>query len=129
MPHLMNCPHSETGWCLDCVKAQWDELYESRIDAGKYEAALQAAAQRLEQVYTLREVKFLGLLEVPSVIDDLIADHKSLRAALKRARAYAVNKQKTHPLGLRGFAAECGVSPTKLSQWTQDQNWVNPDLF
>lgn len=20
MPHLMNCSHSESGWCLDCVK-------------------------------------------------------------------------------------------------------------
>ena len=20
MPHLMNCRHSESGWCLDCVK-------------------------------------------------------------------------------------------------------------
>ena len=20
MPHLMNCQHSEDGWCLDCVK-------------------------------------------------------------------------------------------------------------
>jgi D-aminopeptidase len=19
MPHLMNCPHAEEGWCLDCV--------------------------------------------------------------------------------------------------------------
>lgn len=25
MPHLMNCPHSEDGWCLDCVKVLWDE--------------------------------------------------------------------------------------------------------
>lgn len=25
MPHLMNCRHSETGWCLDCVKELWDE--------------------------------------------------------------------------------------------------------
>lgn len=25
MPHLMNCPHSEEGWCLDCVKELWDE--------------------------------------------------------------------------------------------------------
>lgn len=25
MPHLMNCPHSEDGWCLDCVKELWDE--------------------------------------------------------------------------------------------------------
>jgi hypothetical protein len=26
MPHLMNCPHSEDGWCLDCVREQWEEL-------------------------------------------------------------------------------------------------------
>jgi hypothetical protein len=26
MPHLMNCRHSEDGWCLDCVKEQWGEL-------------------------------------------------------------------------------------------------------
>lgn len=26
MPHLMNCGHSDDGWCLDCVKAQHDEL-------------------------------------------------------------------------------------------------------
>ena len=25
MPHLMNCDHSEDGWCLDCVKQLWDE--------------------------------------------------------------------------------------------------------
>lgn len=26
MPHLMNCSHSETGWCLDCVaKLQRDQ--------------------------------------------------------------------------------------------------------
>ena len=25
MPHLMNCPHSEDGWCLSCVKELWEE--------------------------------------------------------------------------------------------------------
>lgn len=25
MPHLMNCGHSDEGWCLDCVKAMHDE--------------------------------------------------------------------------------------------------------
>jgi len=25
MPHLMNCLHSEDGWCLDCVKELWEE--------------------------------------------------------------------------------------------------------
>jgi len=26
MPHLMNCSHSDNGWCLDCVK----KLYDSK---------------------------------------------------------------------------------------------------
>lgn len=26
MPHLMNCPHSEIGWCLECVKALHDDF-------------------------------------------------------------------------------------------------------
>ncbi len=30
MPHLMNCSHSEDGWCLDCVKKLWDETYGPR---------------------------------------------------------------------------------------------------
>jgi hypothetical protein len=25
MPHLINCDHSEDGWCLDCVKTLHDE--------------------------------------------------------------------------------------------------------
>ncbi len=25
MPHLMNCSHSETGWCLECVRNMWLE--------------------------------------------------------------------------------------------------------
>lgn len=25
MPHLMNCPHSGQGWCLDCVKNYHDD--------------------------------------------------------------------------------------------------------
>jgi hypothetical protein len=31
MPHLMNCPHSEAGWCLDCVVEQHAML--ERMDA------------------------------------------------------------------------------------------------
>ncbi len=25
MPHLMNCSHMDDGWCLPCVKAEWEE--------------------------------------------------------------------------------------------------------
>jgi len=59
MPHLMNCGHSDDGWCLACVKTLEDERYNTVIEAGKYEYALQAALQRQEtaekQLAQLRE--------------------------------------------------------------------------
>jgi hypothetical protein len=33
MPHLMNCDHSDSGWCLDCVKKLHDEWEERFTDA------------------------------------------------------------------------------------------------
>ena len=30
MPHLMNCDHQGDGWCLACVKAQWQEMTHYR---------------------------------------------------------------------------------------------------
>jgi len=33
MPHLMNCDHSDEGWCLDCVKQMHDELERERDEA------------------------------------------------------------------------------------------------
>lgn len=27
-PHLMNCPHSEEGWCLSCLKVEWERWDE-----------------------------------------------------------------------------------------------------
>ncbi len=30
MPHLMNCPHSPDGWCLDCVKEMGEQLIDLR---------------------------------------------------------------------------------------------------
>jgi hypothetical protein len=38
MPHLMNCPHSDTGWCLDCVGAMHKEAFtrEEVIDILEY---------------------------------------------------------------------------------------------
>jgi hypothetical protein len=125
MPHLMNCPHSETGWCGDCVKQQWEELYESRIDAGKYERCLDAAAQRLNEVYELRDVKVVGLLEVPTVIEHLISDRNSLLAALKSARLGA----KLRGVTTREFAAMCAITPTQLSRWTADWPDCEPDII
>ena len=34
MPHLQNCDHSDTGWCLDCVKKLHDE-WELKLDIQK----------------------------------------------------------------------------------------------
>lgn len=46
MPHLMNCPHSDDGWCLDCVAALGNENWRMRellnkrpaLNAGTLEA-------------------------------------------------------------------------------------------
>ena len=64
MPHLMNCGHSDTGWCLDCVK----ELHD---DKEEYESALQRAADKLTAFLTIGKVKQIGLLEVSYAIDEL----------------------------------------------------------
>ena len=37
MPRLMNCPHMNDGWCLDCVAKQWEELQAMRKDAERYD--------------------------------------------------------------------------------------------
>jgi len=43
MPHLMNCPHSEEGWCLACVKEQWEEL-------DKLKDAARVVVSRMEKI-------------------------------------------------------------------------------
>lgn len=30
MPHLMNCPHMDDGWCLSCVRELWEESEKRR---------------------------------------------------------------------------------------------------
>lgn len=37
MPHLMNCDHSEEGWCLGCVKALWLEKQELEEECERLE--------------------------------------------------------------------------------------------
>jgi hypothetical protein len=59
---------------------------------------------------------------------EVSAELEQLRSALKRARAYAVNRQKKHPIGLREFSEECGVSATQMSQWTADIPSGKPDI-
>lgn len=84
MPHLVNCRHSDTGWCLKCVKVLYDEKYDAVIAEGKYEYALQATTQRLEEIAHDRSYKAIGLFEVPARVGMLVAEVKQLRAALKR---------------------------------------------
>lgn len=33
MPHLMNCAHSEDGWCLNCVKTLWEQNESIEVQA------------------------------------------------------------------------------------------------
>lgn len=40
MPHLMNCDHSEEGWCLGCVKALWEEKRELEEECERLEGLI-----------------------------------------------------------------------------------------
>ena len=44
MPHLMNCSHSEDGWCLACVKELNDEAEDYANRAHAAEDALRSIA-------------------------------------------------------------------------------------
>lgn len=66
MPHLMNCGHSDDGWCLDCVKAQWEEL----------------DALRAEHDVTLAEID-----DLKAHIADLERERDEARAILDRGEA------------------------------------------
>jgi fatty acid/phospholipid biosynthesis enzyme len=48
MPHLMNCGHSDDGWCLDCVKAQHAEITDLRARLAAAEAVV-GRAERIDQ--------------------------------------------------------------------------------
>jgi hypothetical protein len=43
MPHLMNCGHSDDGWCLDCVKALHAQLSAALQRAEAAEGKCRAA--------------------------------------------------------------------------------------
>lgn len=47
---------------------------DALVDAGKYETCLQAASQRLQEFMSVGEVKHIGLMEVPTAIDELIRE-------------------------------------------------------
>lgn len=79
MPHLMNCDHSDEGWCLHCVQSLEKEKYDAVIEAGKYEYALQATAQRLELLAHDSRYKAIGLLEIPARVGMLVEEVRQLR--------------------------------------------------
>ena len=58
MPHLMNCSHSPDGWCLDCVKEEWDKNHPPQChkcngstgEANGYMSCLECWASGLSQI-------------------------------------------------------------------------------
>jgi hypothetical protein len=55
MPHLMNCSHSEDGWCLDCVKKLHDEKEAIESNPAP-EPRFQHAAEELRYVADLLDL-------------------------------------------------------------------------
>lgn len=56
MPIYMNCQHSGTGWCLDCVKTLGEELSEVKqnsMDLGEVQGLLHGLKCELRRCVTL----------------------------------------------------------------------------
>jgi len=104
------------------VEGQCDQV----IECGKYETALQAAAQRLESALAIGQVKHIGLMEVVAGIDQLIEERDELRSALCIAR---VNALQQYGMTLRKFSVLCGHSPTWVSRWTAKDCDTPPDII
>lgn len=58
MPHLQNCDHSDTGWCLDCVKKLqdgWEERFNDACANARFqhnEVECKAVAELLEFLHS-----------------------------------------------------------------------------
>lgn len=128
MPHLENCCHSESGWCLGCVKSlceecelrtnERNEAYVVTYAAGEFTAGRISKSAFLGIVKTWERSQgdvFNGWRE------RAIALQSALRSARKAARDDGVTT--------RLFAEWCGISPTQLSEWTGDELPRTPPDF
>lgn len=53
MPHLMNCSHSHSGWCLDCVRKMHEEgdtLRTLLLDIAAFESFDGGPGREIEDV-------------------------------------------------------------------------------
>ena len=60
MPHLSNCEHHDTGWCIGCVSELWEEYYGLRTKLCQLHDQWKAEAKALEN-----EADSLGAHEWP----------------------------------------------------------------
>ena len=67
MPHLMNCPHSESGWCLACVSAE-HEKREDQLRLSTWRGArittLEKALDAIESLASCKASDWPGASEV-----------------------------------------------------------------
>ena len=102
MPHLMNCSHSEDGWCLECVKelnselaaAQAENTRLKEIDAEVCGVSLEVIEENAAMYERVREIEG-ELIEHKEAIrlvnhacgvaaDELLALRKNIRAKDER---------------------------------------------
>lgn len=50
VPHLMNCPHSDDGWCLNCVVVLGNKNWELRDDLAWCEKRIAELEDGLRQI-------------------------------------------------------------------------------
>ena len=80
IPHLMNCPHTDSGWCAECVAGlgtenwrQHDEIAALRKDAERYRWLRSSETLDGPHIYGPDDDCILGGAEADEAVDDVIA--------------------------------------------------------
>jgi hypothetical protein len=57
MPHLMNCPHSDDGWCIDCVSKLWRDRSDKSEEVEHLKEIVEALKETNRNLQ--KEIRFL----------------------------------------------------------------------
>lgn len=120
MPHLENCRHNESGWCLECVKSLHYECEMRTNERDEAHGVTYASGEYLAGRITKSD--FAAVVDSWEREQGHVFNGWRERAiSLQKALASARSSARADGVTTRLFAQWCGISPTLLCEWTGDE--------
>lgn len=86
MKIIMNCQHSESGWCLDCVKELASRVLDAETNREQSLVMAQEMREELEDIKKARSTMGYTMRERQRQLGKRKRDNHQLRMALREAR-------------------------------------------